>query len=293
MKKGWKIFWIVCASCLGIGVVCCAVSFIMGVTIEKIEDRFPNGITLGRGIGIFMYDDDYEEENALVAESDDRQNFSGVRSLDIDVWAGEVEIRTLEEAYQGHHQEQHGQEVIVETQGVSSKMRLQYYMDGDELKIKAKKKLFGIKNGAGKIYVYVPQGYQFEEVSLDVGAGTLYVENIRAGEFSVDIGAGEAVIDSFTADEADLNCGAGEITAAGNVMREADIDCGMGEITFTASGKQSDYDYKISCGIGEVVCGDMSCSGIGSERKVSNGASREMNVDCGVGEVTIHFSEGI
>ncbi len=292
MKKGWKIFWIVCASCLGVGIVCCVVSLIMGVTIEGIENRFPNGITLGRGIGIFMYDDDYEEGNA-VAESDDRQSFSGVRSIDIDVWAGEVEIRTLPDTYQEHHQEHYRQEVIVETQGVSRKMRLQYYMDGDELKIKTKKKLVGIKNGAGKIYVYVPQDYLFEEVSLDVGAGTLYVENIRAEEFSVDIGAGEAVIDSFTADEVDLDCGAGEITAAGNAVREVDIDCGMGEITFTASGKQSDYDYKISCGIGQVVCGDMSCSGIGSERKVSNGTFREMNVDCGVGEVTIHFSEGI
>lgn len=293
MKKGWKIFWIVCASCMGIGVVCCVISFIMGVTIERIEDRFPNGITLGRGIGIFMYDDDYEEENVPVAESDDRQSFSGVRSIDVDVWAGEVEIRSLPDTYQEHHQEQNRQEVIVETQNVSRKMRLQYYMDGDELKVKAKRKLTGIRNGAGKICIYVPHDYPFEDVSLDVGAGTLYVENIRAGEFSVDIGAGEAVIDSFAADEADLDCGAGEITAAGNVMREVDIDCGMGKIAFTASGKQSDYDYKISCGIGEVICGDMEYSGIGSERKITNGASREMNVDCGVGEVAIHFSEGI
>ena len=48
MKRGWKIFWIVCAVCLVIGIVCCAASFVMGVTVEAIENRFPNGIEIGR-----------------------------------------------------------------------------------------------------------------------------------------------------------------------------------------------------------------------------------------------------
>ena len=48
MKRGWKIFWIVCGICTGIGLICCAAAFALGVTTEAIENRFPNGIGIVR-----------------------------------------------------------------------------------------------------------------------------------------------------------------------------------------------------------------------------------------------------
>lgn len=37
MKKGWKIFWIVCASLAGIGVVLAVVGIVMGATFGSIQ----------------------------------------------------------------------------------------------------------------------------------------------------------------------------------------------------------------------------------------------------------------
>ena len=80
MKRGWKIFWIVCAACLAVGLVCCAASFAMGVTAEAIAGRFPNGIGFGMDhdrysddnyIGDVPMDDDYADDGYDNGDYDD------------------------------------------------------------------------------------------------------------------------------------------------------------------------------------------------------------------------------
>ena len=40
MKKGWKIFWIVCGSLAGLGLVLCMASLALGVTTDQIRDPY-------------------------------------------------------------------------------------------------------------------------------------------------------------------------------------------------------------------------------------------------------------
>ena len=54
MKKGWKIFWIVCAATAAIGFVCCVIAKVLGVTTDMIEGRFPHGIGVIRWMIISM-----------------------------------------------------------------------------------------------------------------------------------------------------------------------------------------------------------------------------------------------
>lgn len=286
MKRGWKIFWIACIIAAGTGLALCVMALGMGVTSEAIAARLPDGVGLGviSGDSYFGYiGNGGDGDSTVVTDKDTRQEFKNVRSIDMDIWAGIVEIQTVEGT---------GQEVVVETKDIDKRLQLRYYMDGDELKFKTKEKLFRINNGSiGKIYIYIPKDYKFDEVSVDLGAGELNIDYISAREFGVDIGAGQAFIDSFTADELDLDCGAGSINARGAVNAEADIDCGVGEIIYTAIGKEADYNYKIDCGIGEVNCGGSSYSGIASEKEINNGAGKEMSIDCGIGSVTVDFEE--
>jgi len=298
MKKGWKTFWIVCALCAGMGFVCCIVALIMGVTVEAIENRFPDGIHLTKHIGIFWSDDEYDDDdyddvNAVITEGNTRQSYKNVTSIDLDVWAGQVEIITVkggatDEAKQDAH------EITIETKNIDKRLKLRYYMDEGELKIKTKKKLVHVGNASkGEICIYVPEGYRFEEASLNVGAGYMYVEDICAQELSVEVGAGQAEVDNFTAAEADLDCGTGEITATGKVDSKADVNCGVGAIVFNAKGKETDYNYSISCGIGEVECGDASYSGLGMDKEIDNSAGKEMEIECGIGQVTVKFTDEI
>lgn len=326
MKRGWKIFWIVCAACLGIGFVCCAASFMMGVTVEAIENRFPDGFVINRdrysddsyssddaaddGYDYDGYDsddyDDFDGDNydggthhpephhdsgddfyetgqpGNIIEGSKRLKFQNVSAIDAEVWAGEIEV--MPDAGLSN-------EIIIDTTNISEKLRLRCYMDGNELKIVSAKKVFRVNDGkAGKILIRLPEGVSFEEVSMGLAAGYLHIGDIDTNELSVDVGAGEGVVDNFRAQEAELVCGAGSLTAAGAAGAEVDIECGVGEIVYTAHGKESDYNYEIECGVGEIVCGENTYSGLGRNKTIDHHGSREMDISCGIGTVTVNFS---
>ena len=268
MKKGWKIFWIACAIAGGLGIFCLAIAIGMGVTLETIENRFPNGITIGKF-----------ESTETEIDTDTPVSYEGISKLDIDLSAGEVEILVAE-----------GTSIEIETEGISKKLNLRCYQEEDRLVIDSEKDVAGIVNQSlGTVYVYLPKDFALNEAKINVHAGTLFIEEIYANELSIDVGAGEADIQYFCADEADFDCGAGEITVWGDAKKAIDIDCGMGSVYLYALDNEENYNYDLACGIGEIVCGSHTCSGIGSDQKVSNNASKDMNIDCGVGEVIVEF----
>lgn len=332
MRRGWKIFWIVCGICAGVGLVCCALAFVMGVTHEAIENRFPNGIGI---VGHIIdddddYDDDYDDDDDDDYDDDDddddydgddgyedngypdkvsknaghtagngevtnmgsrseivhgtgSQTFTGVNSIDAEVWGGYIEV-VYDEAVSG--------EIRVETEDMNKKVGLKCFMDEDELEIVTRKKVVGLPGRKpGKLIIHVPKDYQFDEASISLAGGYLRIADIHASKLSVNVGAGEGIIENFTAVKAELECGAGSLTAAGTADKKAEIDCGVGEISYTAGGKEEDYNYKIDCGIGEIVCGEASFGGIGAEKKISNNAAKSMEISCGMGAVAVAFSE--
>lgn len=311
MRKGWKIFWIVCAVCLAVGFVCCSLSFAMGVTVEAIEKHFPNGIGwVAKGIRYHDdYDDNYEEHDydehedehtgehdntddvadisqtlgTTIIEGSKKLSFDEICSIDVYVWGGEVYVKKALGT---------SKTISVETQNVDKRLKLRCYMDGNELELKTAERVVGINNSeVGKIYIYVPENFQFVEASINVPAGYLSIEDIQADELSVDVGAGEGKINKFTAHEADLECGAGGMTAVGTADVVVDIECGVGEITYTAGGKQNDYNYDLECGAGKIICGESTYSGLGVEEEINNHAAKEMNIDCGIGNIIVNFSE--
>lgn len=96
MKRGWKIFWIVCAVCAGIGLVCCSIAFIMGVTVEAIENRYPNGFGfVGR---IDSYDGYYDDDDDDDYDDDDYDEDDDYEAVD------------KEYNDNGHHEDTHHME---------------------------------------------------------------------------------------------------------------------------------------------------------------------------------------
>ena len=266
MRRGWKIFWIVCGVVVIIGFIFCAIAWAMGVTTNMVYDRFPDGI------GWVSSDSGPSAENI-------HETYTGVKEIDMDLAAGKVEIVEGE-----------GSEIRVDTDHLSKGLGFQCRMEGNELKLTSKKRFTGVNNiGRGTSTIEIPKEMTFEEVSLSMGAGTLDVRSIYTRELSVEIGAGEVNLDRFQADEAEFECGAGSITATGDVRSSADIHCGVGSIVFTALGREEEYNYNIQCGVGEVMCGDDTYSGLGKERHIGNDADKDISVEGGVGSVIIDF----
>lgn len=144
-----------------------------------------------------------------------------------------------------------------------------------------------------QIKVIVPSGKDFDTVSLGVDMGTIDLEcDLKVQELSVEVGAGEfSGYGNITAAYCDLQVGAGTIDIDQLDVQKLNADCGAGEIDMVVTGKEKDYNYDLSCGMGEINLEDSEYSGIGIEKNISNeGARKDMVLECGMGEIDVEFT---
>lgn len=188
--------------------------------------------------------------------------------------------------------------------------KFQGYVEDDTLVIRGTSKVNSNSEGnlSGSICLYVPEGYYFENTVLDLGAGSLTVEELKTGHLEANVGAGKAAFTKLDADQAALDCGAGQMTVeelnsrmievsvgmgsvrlAGDVTERLTGDCSMGELKATLTGEQTDFNYDLSCGMGELKVGDDSYNGMAQEKQIDNQAAKNMQLDCAMGSVVVEF----
>ena len=144
-----------------------------------------------------------------------------------------------------------------------------------------------------QIKVIVPSGKDFDTISLGVDMGTIDLEcDLKVQELSVEVGAGEfSGYGNITAAYCDLQVGAGTIDIDQLDIQKLNADCSAGEIDMVVTGKEKDYNYDLSCGMGEINLEDSEYSGIGIEKNISNeGAKKDMVLECGMGEIDVEFT---
>lgn len=161
-----------------------------------------------------------------------------------------------------------------------------------------------------RVYLSVPKNLELEQVTLALGGGIAFLERVEAKDVDISAGAGELMIKALKAEEANLQIGAGQIVSgnsyvknmslevgvgdimyAGRITNNLDAVCGMGVIQMLLDGSNLDYNYELSTGAGGIQVGGVSCSGVGKERRIDNGASGNFNMECGMGSILIAFDE--
>lgn len=159
-----------------------------------------------------------------------------------------------------------------------------------------------------RITLYVPDGYQFGKVEAQIGAGYLFLGDVWADSISLEAGAGEidmgyvdvakmdisigagsVTIDYMEADNLDAEIGMGQFQASGDIYRKADIECSMGDVTLYLEGAEESYNYQLDGAMGNIDIGSNGYSGFSQEKRISNGASRDIEVECSMGNVSILF----
>lgn len=270
MKKGWKIFWIICGITVVSGFACCMIALGLGVTSEAVAERLPNSIVYVNNQG-----GPYVGDDQNVSET-----YNGITDIDVQLSVGELQIK-----------ESDTDKVKFEATNIDSRLKLNYYVDEGELVVETRKHIAGLNGGnfQGVVTLYLPKDFMMDEVDLHIGAGELYIDNISTNDLSIDVGAGEATINDFHALEADFQCGAGSITASGAAEMQLDVDCGVGDINMTLAGSEQDYSYELKCGVGEITIGGNNYSGLGRKKEIYNNTGKEISIDCGIGEVSMDF----
>lgn len=158
-----------------------------------------------------------------------------------------------------------------------------------------------------KITITVPEGFTAENFTLNIGAGSVEADSIKAaqGDFTVEagrlyvnevlvsdksafnVGAGEMVLKDAVLKNTTMEAGVGSIVLEGEITGDNDITCGVGKIEMNLNGNEDDYSYDISAGIGDV---DINGSSYHSkDKRIDNGTDNNLRLDCGIGNITVDF----
>lgn len=303
-----------------LGSICCTVSFGIGFNYSDfwadVEDgKYSFGPVSEIGDVIWRNSDNWRDDgvnwrSASTNEYAFKWNGEGdehITGLDLDVYYGKVR---LEESDADEVQ------VIVEYRKKNHRRIVEVYNDGGTLKIMETGSKRSRNNDSTRITIGIPKEMMegddvLEIISLQQDAGAIYTDmplkaekisiNVNAGEclayekltalkeFSADVGAGQIDLEEIAASEVTLNADVGQIDTETITADELYIDCGIGSIDAQVSGRENDYNYEISCSIGEVSIGDHDFHAIGANKKIDNSAEKTMHIDCNIGGVDVSF----
>lgn len=203
-----------------------------------------------------------------------------------------------------------GDKIVVETEGMEDHS---YKCTCEGGKLKIRQKMHRIHRSSKRkfsIILSIPAGKQFDQTSFVIGAGEadatqavlnttdLKIEagagNIAMKELNVseecflEAGAGNVQIENVHARDMRVDCGAGRVEMGGKIENNLNAECGVGKIVIHLDGKETDYNFETSCGIGSIRINDSTTGRLGSERGWTNpGAVGTIRLECGVGKIDL------
>lgn len=290
MKKFTK-FALGCAiTCAAVGLGLSVAGLAMGAVssgkdvLADVLDNTLNSENMRWSVSVLRDDedwDDMDEEWNHSASSRVENGFSifefdNFKNMDIELSADELYLRKYD-----------GNGIRIETEENDDKVRVRE--DEDTLKIKSLTKMNGTK-----ITVYYPTSLDFNEVDIDVDAGSIYLEDdISMNELDIHVGAGKMHSNgTITVNEIMIDVGTGNVEMKELDARILEAECGVGALNIGLVGTEADYSYKVECGLGRVHVGDETYSGISETAKVNNeNANRRMELECGLGDITVGWRE--
>lgn len=161
------------------------------------------------------------------------------------------------------------------------------------------------------ISISIPRDAVFEQVDIHLAAGLFQVDRLTAEDIFLEVDAGSLKIFKLSAEEQlQMKNGVGEINVYDAKARNLIVDNGIGALSFTGaltgdnkikSGigevelnltdrDEVDFNYKVSCGIGEVEIGNLNYHGdveyVSSDRSDAD----YFELDCGIGHIEINLA---
>lgn len=339
MKKFYKYSLIIAGILAAAGLILCLICGFMGgrawkklvgaqkvvEQMAKLSDKLGFHVSFGDGNGIYIGSEENDVtvgtgdasgvaideadgalmingEEIVVGEADYEVSTDGLRSFMGELGAGSFEFRenaALTDTVQIH---------------ISGIGNWNYTVEGGMLQIGVRQTSEGFRLGnltkIASCEIEVPQGFVWEEVVTDIGAGELSLKGICAEQMQLEVGAGQINADHVKSDSLNINVGAGQATCKnmeskevaldvsmgeciykGTVENDLTVDCATGNVELRVNGRETDRNYDISCSMGNIDIGDMSMVGIDREVHKDNGAEHTFTISCSMGNVTVGFED--
>lgn len=297
MKLFTKIALGITGFFFSIAVICLVLAFAMGVTVTDVQTMIRDGkfrfgpedivhISLGddepeTSLLFEHYEENYEEnreENYMQSKDYSSHEITHVcTTLNVKLGAGKVEIYSDDVP-----NVQIQQKNIPGFAVTSSEADQMLCVEGD---------MDIVDCPDASLTIILPRNVRLETVYLEVGASEVNLYDIISEEFEFVAGAGQANLSNLEVGDCDIEVGAGQAVVKNLLVRDLDVETGVGEVDIEIAGAETEYCYDVECGIGKVIVGDRSFGGMGAGQEITNlNAVKEMNIECGVGEVCVRFT---
>lgn len=177
--------------------------------------------------------------------------------------------------------------------------------DNKKLYIEQKENNWFNKEKTADLIIYLPKDFEFNDISIEAGAGKIEIEKLITNKLELDLGAGkvnvnnievlnktkidggagEVIINNGILNDLDLEMGVGKFTLTAKLVGNSMIDHGVGELNLNLVGNKEDYQIYLDEGLGDVkVNGDK----VYNNETIGNG-NNKIDIDGGIGSITIDF----
>ena len=298
MKKGWKIFWIICAVLAAIGIFLAVAGTALGGLallrdeqdehivrdwMDRLGIRIRNEVTMTTDVSE-LPDGEYTPGEI---NGRDITSYSGIDELDLELTGMSVCVlpydEELGEIYAG--------DIVVDTSQCRDDLKdmITVTQDGSELQVHMEDRGRLNTQDSGIMYISVPRWIYFQKITADAKAGLIELSEIEARELEVKTDAGQIIVSAFSAERLDAECGVGQIILEGEVTGSAELDCNIGEVLCTLPGTADAYDYELKCAVGELMIDGELYNGIVNKKEIDNGSGCRVKAECDMGRVEINF----
>ncbi len=179
--------------------------------------------------------------------------------------------------------------------------------DNGKLRISETKRLFSVYPKGVTVILNIPEGFVFDEATVDTGAGKVEIETLACDVLELSLGAGKADIKNLTANSStkidggagelnidggklcnlNLDMGVGKLTLKSRIEGKSDLDYGVGETNLILLGSKDEYKIELDKGIGEARLDGESMR----DDSVYGTGENRIEIDGGIGGINIEFSE--
>ena len=154
--------------------------------------------------------------------------------------------------------------------------RLELYISGDD-------------GDEPELEIVIPRGTRFQDVKIDMAAGSCTISGVHAEDLEVDLAAGFLEIDRGEVTDLDLQCGAGNICFSGRVTGDVDADLAAGMIELQLYGDEKAFNYHLEGAGGAITVGELVLDDLLFRKKIDNDAIKDMDLQCAAGSIQVVF----
>ena len=126
-------------------------------------------------------------------------------------------------------------------------------------------------------------------MDVAIGAGKWKAKQLSVAQnLHIEVGAGSVNLKQTRSGTLNLDCGAGECFYNGEINGGFQIDCAVGHCALQLTNKEQDFNYDISCALGEVKINGQGIRSVGFEKhRFHENALGKAVLQCGVGKITL------